>query len=75
VGTDEHQVTTLMKLHAIADHFDIANSESYVIRALLLDDDDLAIKIAYAVDMYHQSINLVREQISKVPSIKSFPVV
>jgi hypothetical protein len=75
VGTDEHQIIVLSKLRAIAEHFDIVNSEEYIVRALLLDDDKLAVQIAYATDMYHQSIDLVREAISKVPSIKSFPVV
>ena len=75
VGTDEHQVIVLSKLRAIAEHFDIVNSEEYIVRALLLDDDKLAVQIAYAVNEYHTAIDLVREQISKVPSVKSFPVV
>jgi len=75
VGTDEHQIMVLSKLRAIAEHFDIVNSEEYIVRALLLDDDKLAVQIAYAVNEYHTAIDLVREQISKVPSVKSFPLV
>ena len=75
VGTDEHQIVVLSKLRAIAEHFDIVNSEEYIVRALLLDDDKLAVQIAYATDAYHTAIDLVREAISKVPSVKSFPLV
>lgn len=75
VGTEEHQITVLSKLRAIAEHFDIVNSEEYIVRALLLDDDKLAVQIAYAVNEYHTAIDLVREAISKVPSVKSFPLV
>lgn len=69
IGTEEHQITVLSKLHAIADHYDIRNSEEHVVRALLIDDDILAIKIANATDIYHQSVSYVREMISKLPAI------
>ncbi|AGE56264.1 hypothetical protein PBCVNEJV1_337R [Paramecium bursaria Chlorella virus NE-JV-1] len=73
VGTEEHQQIVLAKLHAISDHYDIAQSEKYVIRALLLDDDKLAVSIADAADIYHKSVDLVRQTISKVPSIHTLP--
>jgi hypothetical protein len=73
IGTDQHQQSVLEKLHAIANHYDIVQSEKYVIRALLLDDDKLAMSIADSTDIYHKSIELVREQISKLPSIHTLP--
>ena len=48
IGTEEHQISVLAKLHTIADHYDIRNAEEHVIRALLIDDDILAVKIADA---------------------------
>jgi hypothetical protein len=69
IGTEEHQMSVLAKLHAIADHYDIRNSEEHVVRALLIDDDILAVKIADACDLYHQSVEYVRELISKVPPV------
>ena len=68
IGTEEHQMSVLKKLHVIADHYDIRNAEEHVIRALLIDDDTLAVKIADACDLYHQSVEYVRELISKVPT-------
>jgi hypothetical protein len=73
VGTEEHQKTVLSKIHAIADHYDIVQSEKYILRALLLDDDKLAMSIADATDAYHKSIDLVRQNISKLPSIHTLP--
>ena len=73
IGTEEHQITVLSKLHAIADHYDIRHSEEHVVRALLIDDDILAIKIANATDIYHQSVEYVRETISKLPAISRHP--
>ena len=69
IGTEEHQMSVLAKLHAIADHYDIRNSEEHVVRALLIDDDILAVKIADATDIYHQSVSYVREMISKLPEV------
>ena len=69
IGTEEHQISVLAKLHAIADHYDIRNAEEHVVRALLIDDDILAVKIADATDVYHQSVDYVREMISKLPPI------
>ena len=69
IGTEEHQMSVLAKLHAIADHYDIRNAEEHVVRALLIDDDILAVKIADATDVYHQSVSYVREMISKLPEI------
>jgi len=69
IGTEEHQMSVLSKLHVIADHYDIRNAEEHVVRALLMDDDTLAIKIADASDLYHQSVEYVRELISKVPPV------
>jgi hypothetical protein len=69
IGTEEHQISVLSKLHAIADHYDIRNAEEHVVRALLIDDDVLAVKIADATDVYHQSVDYVREMISKLPSV------
>ena len=71
IGTEEHQISVLAKLHTIADHYDIRNAEEHVIRALLIDDDILAVKIADATDVYHQSVDYVREMISKLPVISS----
>jgi hypothetical protein len=62
-------------LHAIVNHYDIVQSEKYVIRALLLDNDKLAMSIADATDAYHKSIEHVREAISKLPSIHTLPEV
>jgi len=67
IGTEEHQMSVLKKLHVIADHYDIRNAEEHVVRALLIDDDILAVKIADACDLYHQSVEYVRELIAKVP--------
>ena len=75
IGTEEHQISVLSKLHAIADHYNIINAEEHVIRALLIDDDILAVKIADATDIYHQSVSYVREMISKLPAISHHPVV
>lgn len=75
IGTEEHQISVLSKLHTIADHYDIRNAEEHVIRALLIDDDILAVKIADATDVYHQSVDYVREMISKLPAISSHPSV
>lgn len=75
IGTEEHQMSVLAKLHAIADHYNIINAEEHVIRALLIDDDILAVKIADATDVYHQSVDYVREMISKLPAISSHPTV
>jgi hypothetical protein len=69
IGTEEHQMSVLAKLHAIADHYDIRNAEEHVVRALLIDDDILAVKIADATDVYHQSVFYVREMISKLPEV------
>ena len=69
IGTEEHQMSVLAKLHAIADHYDIRNAEEHVVRALLIDDDILAVKIADATDVYHQSVEYVREMISKLPDV------
>jgi len=69
IGTEEHQMSVLTKLHAIADHYDIRNAEEHVVRALLIDDDILAVKIADATDVYHQSVFYVREMISKLPEV------
>ncbi|AGE52767.1 hypothetical protein PBCVCZ2_174R [Paramecium bursaria Chlorella virus CZ-2] len=73
VGTEEHQQLVLTKLHTIANKYDITQSEVYVIRALLLDDDKLAVSIADATDIYHKSVDLVRQNISKLPSIHTLP--
>ena len=73
IGTEEHQQNVLSKLHAIANKYDIIQSEVYVIRALLLDDDKLATSIAIATDNYHHSIDIVRENISKLPGIHTLP--
>ena len=73
IGTEEHQMSVLAKLHAIADHYNIINAEEHVIRALLIDDDILAVKIADATDVYHQSVSYVREMISKLPAISRHP--
>jgi hypothetical protein len=73
IGTEEHQMSVLAKLHAIADHYDIRNSEEHVVRALLIDDDILAVKIADATDIYHQSVSYVREMISKLPPVSRHP--
>ncbi|AGE50767.1 hypothetical protein PBCVCVB1_224R [Paramecium bursaria Chlorella virus CVB-1] len=73
IGTEEHQQLVLSKLHAIANKYDIAQSEVYVIRALLLDDDKLAVSIADATDIYHKSMDLVRQNISKLPNIHTLP--
>lgn len=73
IGTEEHQMSVLAKLHAIADHYDIRNSEEHVVRALLIDDDILAVKIADATDIYHQSVSYVREMISKLPEVSKHP--
>jgi hypothetical protein len=73
IGTEEHQQNVLYKLHAIANKYDIIQSEVYVIRALLLDDDKLATSIAIATDNYHHSIDSVRENISKLPGIHTLP--
>lgn len=75
IGTEEHQITVLSKLHAIADHYDIRNAEEQVVRALLIDDDVLAVKIADAADVYHQSVDYVREMISKLPPVSRHPTV
>ena len=75
IGTEEHQMSVLAKLHAIADHYNIINAEEHVIRALLIDDDILAVKIADATDVYHQSVDYVREMISKLPAISRHPTV
>jgi len=75
IGTEEHQLSVLAKLHAIADHYDIRNSEEHVVRALLIDDDILAVKIADATDIYHQSVDYVREMISKLPEVSRHPSV
>ena len=69
IGTEEHQISVLAKLHAIVDHYDIRNAEEHVVRALLIDDDVLAVKIADATDVYHQSVDYVREMISKLPPV------
>ena len=69
IGTEEHQMSVLTKLHVIADHYDIRNAEEHIVRALLIDDDIIAIKIADASDLYHQSVEYVRELISKVPPV------
>jgi len=69
IGTEEHQMSVLTKLHAIADHYDIRNAEEHIVRALLIDDDILAVKIADATDVYHQSVEYVREMISKLPEV------
>lgn len=69
IGTEEHQISALAKLHAIVDHYDIRNAEEQVVRALLIDDDILAVKIADATDVYHQSVDYVREMVSKLPPI------
>lgn len=68
IGTEEHQMSVLSKLHVIADHYDIRNAEEHVVRALLTDDDILAVKIADACDLYHQSVEYIRELISKIPA-------
>ena len=73
IGTEEHQMSVLAKLHAIAEHYDIRNSEEHVVRALLIDDDILAVKIADATDVYHQSVDYVREMISKLPEVSKHP--
>jgi hypothetical protein len=73
IGTEEHQMSVLTKLHAIADHYDIRNAEEHVVRALLIDDDILAVKIADATDVYHQSVDYVREMISKLPAVSHHP--
>ena len=75
IGTEEHQQTVLSKLHAIADHYNIIQAEKYVLRALLLDDNKLAVTIADATDLYHKSIEHVQEAISKLPSIHTLPEV
>lgn len=75
IGTEEHQISVLSKLHTIADHYDIRNAEEHVIRALLIDDDILAVKIADATDVYHQSVDYVREMISKLPAVSHHPSV
>ena len=41
----------------------------------MIDDDILAVKIADATDIYHQSVSYVREMISKLPAISHHPVV
>ena len=69
IGTEEHQISVLAKLHAIVDHYDIRKAEEHVVRALLIDDDVLAVKIADATDVYHQSVDYVREMISKLPPV------
>ena len=73
IGTEEHQISVLAKLHTIADHYDIRNAEEHVVRALLIDDDILAVKIADATDVYHQSVDYVREMISKLPAVSHHP--
>ena len=73
IGTEEHQISVLAKLHTITDHYDIRNAEEHVIRALLIDDDILAVKIADATDVYHQSVSYVREMISKLPAVSHHP--
>ena len=75
IGTEEHQQAVLVKLHAIADRYDIAQSEAYVMRALLLDDNKLAVLIADATDAYHRSIDVVRDAISKLPPVHELPTV
>ena len=75
IGTEEHQISVLSKLHAIADRYDIRNAEEQVVRALLIDDDTLAVKIADATDVYHQSVDYVREMISKLPPVSRHPTV
>ena len=68
IGTEEHQMSVLKKLHVIADHYDIRNAEEHIVRALLIDDDILAVKIADACDLYHQSVEYIRTLISKIPA-------
>jgi hypothetical protein len=68
VGTEEHQLEVVTKMNVIADHLDIVGVERYVLKALLFNDEQLAIDIANASDTYHASIEVVRHFISKLPN-------
>jgi len=73
VGTEEHQMSIVVKMNVIADHLDISGVEKYILKALLIDDDQLALDIATAADTYHASIEVVRQFISKLPADVKLP--
>ena len=73
IGDDAHQMDVLNKIGVIMDHYNINLGEGYVLRALFLDNVDLAIQLARAFDNYNLGVEVVRETIQKLPDVTSNP--
>jgi len=73
VGTEEHQMSIVVKMNVIANHLDISGVEKYILKALLIDDDQLALDLASSADIYNESIKIVRYFISNLPSSTNIP--
>ena len=73
VGTEEQQRDILSNMHSLADHYNIVNSEQYVLRALIAGDEELAVSLAEATSMYHDLIDLIRSLIVRLPDLYMFP--
>ncbi|AGE50046.1 hypothetical protein ATCVCanal1_045R [Acanthocystis turfacea Chlorella virus Canal-1] len=69
IGTEEHQREIITNFHALADHYNIAHSEPYVLRALLAGDKDLAVSLAESTDMYNDIVEIIRRLIVSIPEL------
>jgi hypothetical protein len=73
IGDDAHQMDVLNKIGVIMDHYNIDHGYGYVLRALFLDNVDLAIELAKSFNNYNLGVEIVRETIQKLPDVTTIP--
>lgn len=73
IGTESHQMGVLNRINILMDTYDISHGEGYVLRALFLDNVDLAIELAKSFNNYNLGVEIVRETIQKLPDVTTVP--
>jgi hypothetical protein len=69
VGTEEHQREVITNFHLLADQYNIAHSEPYILKALLAGDKDLAVSLAESTDVYNDIVEIIRRLIVSIPEL------
>ena len=75
IGTEQFQLNVIANLYKLTNTYNIHYGEAYIIRALLLDNLNLALELSKAFNNYNTDITNVHELISKLPQIQNHNVI